>query len=236
MRGGDDATLLTLWEGGQTRHPIDRALLLCAWARPDVAPDHLGQLPIGAVNAALLHMRAALFGPGLELQLDCDHCGEELELHLTTGQLLAQAPQAYDTHAPIDICGYAFRLPDSRDLAAVAPQRDAEAAALELLERCCVSRPEDAIALGDVLTGAESQLEAADPLADMRLDVACDACGRRTHAAFDAGALLWNDLQRHAQELLAQVHVLARAYGWTESDVLALSPARRVAYLKLAAA
>ena len=231
-----DATLLTLWESGQTRHPIDRALLLCAWARPDVAPEHLAQLPLGTVNAALLHMRASLFGPDLELQLECEHCGEELELHLTTGQLLAQAPQVHDAQASIDIRGYAFRLPDSRDLAAVAPQQDADAAALELLERCCVGRPDDGVALDDVLAQAELQLEAADPLADMRLDVACDACGCRSHAAFDAGALLWNDLQRHARELLAQVHVLARAYGWSESDVLALSPARRAAYLDLATA
>jgi hypothetical protein len=236
MQHAGNAMLLTLWEGGQTRHPIDRALLLCAWARPDVAPEQLAQLPLGTVNAALLHMRAALFGPELELQLDCDHCGEELELHLTTGQLLAQAPQVHDAPTPIDIRGYAFRLPDSRDLAAIALQQDADAAALELLERCCVGRPDDGGALGDLLTQAELQLEAADPLADMRLDVACNACSRRSHAAIDVGALVWNDLQHHVRELLAQVHVLARTYGWSESDVLGLSPARRTAYLNLATA
>jgi hypothetical protein len=30
------------------------------------------------------------------------------------------------------------------------------------------------------------------------------------------------------------VHVLARAYGWTESEVLALGERRRAAYLELA--
>jgi hypothetical protein len=31
-----------------------------------------------------------------------------------------------------------------------------------------------------------------------------------------------------------EVDALARAYGWREADILALSPARRAAYLELA--
>ena len=89
MRALDEAELLSLWESGQTRHPIDRALLLCAWARPDVAPERFAQLPLGVVNAGLLRMRAALFGAHVEVQLDCEHCGEHLELALDIGELLA---------------------------------------------------------------------------------------------------------------------------------------------------
>jgi hypothetical protein len=35
-----------------------------------------------------------------------------------------------------------------------------------------------------------------------------------------------------AQRLLMEVHLLARAYSWRESDILAMSPARRNAYLQ----
>lgn len=232
MRALDEAELLSLWESGQTRHPIDRALLLCAWARPDVAPERFAQLPLGVVNAGLLRMRAALFGAHVEVQLDCEHCGEHLELALDIGELLADA-SAQDERADVALQGFRFRVPHSRDLAALAHETDAQAAALRLLERCCVARPDAPATLADVLSEAEEQLEAADPLADLRLSVACEACGQPTQASLDAGDLLWGDVQQHARGLLGQVHSLAQAYGWTEGEVFALSPVRRAAYLDL---
>jgi hypothetical protein len=43
-------------------------------------------------------------------------------------------------------------------------------------------------------------------------------------------------VQAAAERVLLDVHALARAYGWTESEVLRLTPARRSAYLQMAAA
>ncbi len=55
-------------------------------------------------------------------------------------------------------------------------------------------------------------------------------------SAFDVGALLWEELVAQARGLLAEVHVLARAYGWSEAEVLELSRSRRAAYLAMVAA
>lgn len=233
MRGVSDSTLLGWWEIGQTRHPIDRALLLCAWARPELAPDQLARLPIGVVNAALLQLRAALFGPIVEFQLECRHCGEALAMQMTTDQLLADLPPE-GQEPQVEVGGYRFRRPDSRDMAAVAGMRNADQAALRMLELCCVYRPGAAGPPGDVLNQVAERLDTVDPLADPRLDVLCHGCGQRTDAVIDAGAIVWSDVQRHARQLLEQVHLLARCYGWTEGEVLALAPARRAAYLELA--
>ena len=273
MHGASESALLSLWEGGQTRHPIDRALLLCAWARPELAPEQLARLPLGTVNAALLQLRGALFGPTIDLQIACEQCGEQLETQIITSDLLAGA-RTNDAPATIDVQGFAFRLPDSRDLAAVSQEPDVDIAAQQLLERCCmsapgrpkgeyrsaqheatpvstpgrpkgeyrsaqheatpVSRPDGTADLRSLLAQVEEQLESADPLADMRLDVTCHACGHHTAAVLDPCTVLWTDVQRHARSLIEQVHTLARAYGWTESEVLALSVARRSAYLELA--
>jgi hypothetical protein len=232
MRIPSETELLGLWEDGQIRHPIDRALLLCAWSRPDIAADRFAQLPLGAVNTGLLKLRAALFGHRVELQVDCAHCGEHLVIPLEIGEFLAGALEP-DTGAEIDVSGFRFRLPASRDLAAVAYDLDAEAAALRLLDGCCVSRPDGAAITADVLAEADSQLEAADPMADLRLSLVCAFCGQHTDAALDPGVLLWDDVQNYARGLLGQVHALARAYGWTERDVLSLSPRRRAAYLEM---
>ena len=150
-------------------------------------------------------------------------------------QLLAGA-EASDQRAEVTLAVFRFRAPDSRDLASVANELDAEAAALRLLESCCIERPSDDSDLTGVLAEASERLEAADTLADLKLEVVCAACGHRWEAGLDPGDLLWNDVRAQARNLLAQVHGLAHAYGWTEPEVLALSPARRAAYLDMALA
>jgi hypothetical protein len=225
------AELLALWETGAPRHSLDRALLLGALARPDLPPADLADLPLGALNAALLRLRAHLFGSRLDAWLDCARCGERLELSLDTDTLLGAADGS-DARAELELAGHRFRAPSTRDLAAVARERDAEAAARRLLDLCCMTRPEDAtIALEALLDAAGAGLEALDPTAEFSLDVACEACGHVWSAPLDIGALLWEEVSARARGLLGEVHLLARAYGWREADILALGEHRRAAYL-----
>jgi hypothetical protein len=230
MRAPRERDLLALWESGQTRHPIDRALLLCAWARPDVPVDQLAHLPLGAVNEGLLRLRRSLYGPHLQAQVACEHCGQALEIGLSVDDLLpASSGTVTQQEQPLD--GFVFRLPDSADLASVAGLADAEVAANQLLERCCLQRPPGKPLSADIRERTEAWLEASDPLADVQLQLSCEACGHVWPAALDPASWLWDEVQRSAHALLAQVHALARAYGWTESQVLALSPQRRRIYL-----
>jgi hypothetical protein len=234
MRAAGEQALLSLWENGQIRHPLDRTLLLYAWARPDIAADRVAQSPLGAINADLLKMRRTLFGPRVDATVVCDRCGELLELRLEIAQLLERARAMECREVNVD--GFRFRLPDSCDLAAVAAERDVDAAAEKLFERCCLARPDETTPLSAVRESIEAAMEAADPLADLRLDVVCDACGHRWTTVLDPAVILWDELRDHARTLLAQVHALAQAYGWTEAEVLALSPQRRAAYLGMVGA
>jgi hypothetical protein len=228
------AQLLTLWERGVERHPIDRALLIAGWAAPELSPDALADLPLGAVNRALLRLRETWFGGMIRAYLDCERCGERLELSLATGLL---APPASGS-GELELCGYRFRLPCARDLAAIAEADNLEAAALELIARCCVRRPA-ATSPGDLaehLSEVEEGLEALDPAADISLALACDACGYHWAAPFDIGALLWDEVEAAACALIAEIHALARSYGWSEPEILALSARRRAAYLAMVGA
>jgi hypothetical protein len=87
-----------------------------------------------------------------------------------------------------------------------------------------------------VIAAVEAALEAACPTGAVRVTVACPACGAPTSAALDLPVLVWAEVETRASTLLGEVHALARAYGWTEPDVLALSPERRAAYLELVGA
>jgi hypothetical protein len=50
---------------------------------------------------------------------------------------------------------------------------------------------------------------------------------------FDMPAYFWSEIQMGARRLLQEVHALASAYGWRESEILMLSAARRRAYLEM---
>jgi len=84
-----------------------------------------------------------------------------------------------------------------------------------------------------VVTETASRMAHADPQADVQLDLRCPACGTAWQAAFDMPAYFWSEIDAWAQCTLGEVHVLARTYGWRESDILALSPGRRRLYLEL---
>jgi hypothetical protein len=72
---------------------------------------------------------------------------------------------------------------------------------------------------------------AADP--PDAFDLTCDGCGAQSASPFDISTFFWRELSARAQQILLDVHELAGAYGWRESDVLSLSPSRRRRYLEL---
>ena len=83
---------------------------------------------------------------------------------------------------------------------------------------------------------ANLQPAAGDPQADLEVNLTCPACGHRWAALVDVAAFLWTELKAQARRLLREVHTLALAYGWRESDILAMSSRRRQAYLDMVGA
>jgi hypothetical protein len=240
MQVPDEAEILALWERGLARHPIDRALLLYAWTRPDLPSSSIPDLPLGTINRALLTLRETCFGPSIIACIDCEHCSSRMEIALDTGQLLAGINEDdtstgfNDTPAEFEVSSLRFRVPCSRDLATVSGERDLKTAAVKLLEQCCLERPESINAgFANMLTEAEAAMEELDPAADISLSICCEDCGHSWLVDFNIGTLLWDEIEVRARAVLAEVHSLARAYGWTEPEILALSPQRRAAYLDM---
>jgi hypothetical protein len=239
MRPLSTTQLLALWDAGQTRQPIDRALLALALAMPEEAPETLADRPVGWREVNLLALRNATFGGALEGYASCPACSSLMEFSLDGNALLDQLTPPPDD-ARVDLDGRQWRLPTSRDQALIADAPDAETAVRRLLERCRVDAadtmplPDSERASLPIPVGElEQRMEALDPAANIRLALRCDTCGHAWDAALDVGACFWDELSNHARQLLHAVHRLAAAYGWREADILALSPARRAAYLEL---
>ncbi|MBW6435162.1 hypothetical protein KZ829_15585 [Actinoplanes hulinensis] len=233
------AGLLAAWEDGLAHRGPARTLALHRAARPGAGPDDLLRLPVGEREADLYALRRTLFGDRMPVLADCAHCGEALEFDLDAAALAAP-PEPGDEPLRVTEDGWQveFRPPTVGDLTAAASALDPRG---ELLHRCVLTarygdREVDA---GDLPEAVQRRLaeaaERADPAADITLRTACPGCGAATPLRLDIAAHLWAELDFWARDLLTDVHVLARAYGWTEPEILALSPVRRRYYLELCA-
>lgn len=217
-----DIHILDAWEVGQALHPLHRALETLRLARPDDTIDALARLTIAERDRELMQLRAALFGPQCEAIAPCPACGETLDIAFSLDTFTA-APVP-----PMNEADAAARLPDTTDLIEVAalppPQR-----ATALAERLCGRAvPEDQLA------ALEAALAARDPLAEISLGFECPECGHGWNELFDIAAFLWDEIDEHAVRLLRETDLLARTYGWSESEILAIPPRRRQIYLDFA--
>ena len=218
--------VLDALDRGRDRGPIDRALLLLALAEGERDRGALLEVDVGARDRALFALRDRVFGGELLLTATCPKCQERLESSLDIEDL-ASAPPANSSwvfeDGGVEVC---VRLPNSADLLA-AGGCSSEAEARTLLLSRCVSTP----------VSEQGAARALDELArrdacDVVLSLACAACGHDFQSAFDIASFLWTELEAWAELVLDEVHVLARAYGWREEEILALSPKRRHAYIE----
>ena len=235
------AELLSTWEAGLAAGERQRAVLLHALARPGDDLDRLLAVPVGQRDADLYGLRRYLFGEEVPLRLDCRGCGEALEFTFAVGQLVGSGPDQGESTVDCELDGarwsVRYRLPTGADLAAAAAAGPSRARQV-LLAACVLSSTVDGAAAAELPPPVQERLAEAvadaDPRADIRLDVPCPDCGQHTLAVLDIASALWTELDAWARGTLLDVHLLAAAYGWTEPDVLALSPLRRRYYLELA--
>jgi hypothetical protein len=82
------------------------------------------------------------------------------------------------------------------------------------------------------LAALSEALLAADPMVDLEFAVKC-MCGHRWTTLLDPAVFVWSEVSAAAARLLREVDRLARAYGWSQGDILEMSAARRGAFLEL---
>jgi hypothetical protein len=225
MSGVTELALLAAWESGVGRPAVDRAVTLAALASGLPAED-VADLPLGHCDLLLLRLREQCFGPGLDGLARCPHCDAELDVRIGIDELRVDAGTAGTVGEAIEVAGAQVRLRPltSRDVRECGGGRD------RLLARCVAGAPE---APGpDLLAAVEGRLDLLDPQAAVALTLDCPVCGTAWQAPVDVTEFVWSEVDRFARRLLSDVHILARTYGWSEFDVLAVSPPRRRFYLQ----
>jgi hypothetical protein len=234
--------LLDVWERGQLLGPIGRGLELAAAACPPASEPET--LSVGRRDALLCELREYTFGPVVEAVSDCPDCGEKIELNFRLCDLGSIATSASLQDQDFVSGNYTLRLraPDSRDLARAAAVADPQEAWQLLFEGCVLvaRHAEREIAPAelppDVVAAAIARIAEADPGAEVLLAVTCPRCQVQSRVLFDILAFFWREIETFASRLLREVHMLASAYGWQESHILAMSAVRRRRYLDMVGA
>jgi hypothetical protein len=231
--------VLEAWESLEHAPRAERPLLLLSVCDPDTSLGTLRDLPIGERDARLFALRERTFGRDLVIFAMCPECGEKYELSVATECVLARHRPWNQAEGELSVGAFAvrYRLPNSRDMELIAGMTDLRAAQRLLVERCVCQALENGASIDPALLPVSllerlgAELEERDPLAAFTLDFKCSSCGREWQRLLDIAEFFWVELRALARRLLAEVHALARAYGWRESDILTLSARRRQAYL-----
>lgn len=195
---------------------------------------------LGARNAALVKLRANLFGAAWPLRSSCPSCKANNEFSVDAQalvtELASRLPDSEQTYRlNVGERSIAFRLPSSDDLVKAANSGDADTTALALLQHCVVNGDQMDL---DVATQEQlsTRMQELDPAAVVSFSITCPACSHAWDAVIDVGSAVWTEVKAAAERLLLDIDALARTYGWSEPQILALSPLRRAAYLQLAGA
>ena len=216
-----------------------------------VSESHIRQLTVGDRERLLFALCAATFSDEMDLVSRCPfgECGELSELTLPLKEWIPpnpSIPPADWYEKQIDAGNgkrvLRFRFPTGADQEAASRQLQSqrpEQVELALIRDCLLEvRDSDGapVAFEAHLAELKPHLEAAwselDPLGDCFAKVDCSGCDRLYTAVVDALTLFETRLENRGN-IFEQVHRLARAYHWSERELLSLSFSRRHRYLSL---
>jgi hypothetical protein len=195
------------------------------------------ELSIGRRDASLLRLRERFFGPLLSNITDCPSCGERVEWSGNVRDLLvdgAEKERSFTLQAEPYVVS--FRLPNTYDLLKASAYKEDPG---HLLMECILEVKKgdmrcDAAGLPEeVLDLLDRRMEEEDPQADISMLLRCGKCSHQWEMFFDIGSYLWMEIDNWAKRLLREVATLAAAFGWSESDILRMSPRRRRIYLEM---
>lgn len=210
----DDAGLLDLYQQGRLSDALGRAGLLGRAA----AGEGADALPLAELDRRIWALHRALVGPvSTEAGCPCPECGARLEFLLPADFAPPGGPAPETVTVAWRGAAHALRLPRLGDFGP---------AGLDCTRLGAAPWDEPGFA-----AAAARALHEADPALVLTFAMTCPECGAAFDQLFDPAAYLWAEIDDMSRDLLGQVILLARSFGWSEAAILAMPRARRALYL-----
>jgi hypothetical protein len=239
MRQLTTSELLQIWEDCFEQPVLHKALRLLSKAC-DIPFDKATELSIGERDVRLLILREWLFGNKMNNTAHCPKCAERVEWEMDTFDLHLQTPQSV-TQIPllelnIETYHLRFRLPNSADMlnSTLVPSNPKA-----VLFNCIVEAKSDQkdLPINDlpntVFETLMEKMAQEDPQANITILLNCPVCQHQWASVFDILSYFWIEIDHWAKHILQEVYVLARAFSWSERDIVNMSVRRRQMYIDM---
>ena len=242
MRTISASALLSAWEHGLQCSPNRRAQCLIDELLPNQVSDSTGTQSLGERNAALLSLHRSLFGRELKGLARCPMCEKQLEFASETPDVTSWGGRtAFSQQRELEVGNrrIRYRLLNWTDLEAISGMEEASSARQALAARCVLKQStlpgdgDSTVPEENVIVELSKRLEEEDPGASVEFLLECPFCGHRWQLDMDLPSFVMQEVDAIARRLLSEVHRLASAYGWSETDILSMSAARRRLYLEM---
>jgi hypothetical protein len=243
MKALSTSELFCIWEEGINEPLLQKTLRLLTKACSVSDDRETGRLSIGERDARLLQLREWMFGPRLRNMMNCPNCAETIEWETNTRDLQLQTVQpglsVKTFHLEKDAFEVNFRLPDSHDMSKAISDAEYRADPTKLLSDCILDISANGKKYradelpGSVFEALEQRMREEDPQADISIKINCPVCLHQWDARFDIVSYLWAEINNWAQRIMQEVYLLARAFGWSEKDILDMSARRRQLYIQM---
>jgi uncharacterized protein (UPF0212 family) len=232
--------LLDIWEQGLDQTSSQRALSILSALNPDIPFDKLARMPVGLRDRQLLLLRDEIFGSDMIAVINCPKCGESIETNFSTSDVYFDPDVDLQEILSAQFHDYSveFRLPNSQDLNVISDLQYLKSAKKILIKRCILKIRQEDVEIthdqlpDDILNAILGLMDEADPFVNIHLNLICPMCNHEWQEQFDILSFFWNEIESWANHTLDEVHLLAKAYGWSESEILSIGARRRQLYLE----
>lgn len=218
-------------------------LYLLAFVDSEIEVDKVAKLSIGNRDARLLQLRVLLFGNRLQNVAQCPKCTETLEWEMEVSDIqlnslpLTTPSDAF--HLEVEDFKVQFRLLNSEDMIKASSWPAYQEDPKKILTDCILNiqkagKDFQADPIPErILEAINNQMPKLDPQANINIGLNCPACEHHWENPFDIVTYLWTEIDNKVKHILEEIFVLARAFGWSEKDILSMSPKRRQIYLAM---
>jgi hypothetical protein len=233
LTGADEMFILERRDAAPGMAPVHLETLVLAAGVAELAgrrpqETDLDGLLLGDRNRLMLAMLCSTSWAPRALLMTCSQCGTTHEVAFDPAVMLdtvPEGPAGLEVRLESEEGPLELRLPTGADLAAIVEAGEAGGDAL--LRRCApAARPSEA-----VRAAIEAEIVARDPCAEIVFVSHCGECGAAVTGLVDPLALLLAEMERHGG-IVAELDRIARAYHWSEADLLCLTAHRRRLYLR----
>lgn len=228
-------SILDVWDHCVGKNQTIKGASLASLAFHDAHTSNIENWSIEKRDVALFHVRKSLFGNHFNNITNCPHCNQRVEWELDFQQLgipsLESVPD--NVEIPINTPDYHLRvrLPLSNDLFG----KDE----FEIIKNCILNFKEyqgeaiDKTIPKIIINQINYEFDKVCKASNITYLLSCAECSHEWQVFFDIVSYLWQEIDQWAKTFLDQIYMLAKAFGWSERDIINMSENRRHHYLNL---